>query len=132
VSVENIKRFYDALAKDEALRNMFKEIAKKYEGQKPDDEQADSICEKELIPFAKSAGYDFTLEELKEYSRDAAKPATRQLSEEELAAVAGGTCVCVVSGYGNLGNGILCGCGIGGWGQGEGQLCACFLGGGGT
>jgi len=131
MSVENIKRFYDALTKDEALQDKFKALAEKYEGQKPDEEQADAICEKELLPFAKSAGYDFTLEELKEYNRDAAKPATRQLSEEELAAVAGGVCVCVMFGLGELSDGCYCLCQLYGWGNSPGGCCLCAVGGGG-
>ena len=130
MSVENIKRFYDALAKDEALQDKFKALVKKYEGQKPDEGQFDAIYEKDLLPFAKSAGYDFTLEELKGY-RDAVKPGTRQLSEEELAAVAGGgPCVCVIIGYGSFSSGQQCGCVGYGWGQDGSHTCFCTLGGG--
>jgi len=131
MSVKDITRFYDALARDEALQDKFKALVKKHEGQKPDEEQVDAIYEKELLPFAKGAGYDFTLEELKEYRPDAAKPATRKLSDEELAAVAGGAqCVCVIVGYGNFSSGQQCGCVGYGWGQDGAHTCFCVLGGG--
>jgi predicted ribosomally synthesized peptide with nif11-like leader len=132
MSTENIRLFYDALAKDEALQDKFKGLMKKYEGQKPDQQQGDAICEEECLPIAKEAGFDFTLEELAEYRHNAASTTARQLSEDELAVVAGGLCVCVAVGYGTLHNGdALCSCV--GWGAGSmySQYCQCFLGGGG-
>ena len=132
MSVENIKRFYDELAKDEALQNRFKTLAKKYEGLQPDEGQLDDICEKELLPFAKSAGYDFTLEELRGYGRDVINPGMRQLSEEELASVAGGSCLCVFVGVGDN-QGVSCVCVLAGFGGDihKSILCVCYLGGAG-
>ncbi len=130
MSVENIKRFYDALTEDEALQDKFKALVKKYEVQKPDEGQFDAIYEKDLLPFAKSAGYDFTLEELIQYRRDAVKPSTHPLSEEELAAVAGGVCVCPIIGWGEFSSGQTCSCGLYGHGQDGSHFCICVFGGG--
>ena len=82
------------------------------------------------MPFAKEAGYDFNLEELKEYGRNAAKPAMRQLSEDELGAVAGGLCVCVGPGIGWF-EGAICTCVAYGSGIGSNGVCICVIGGGG-
>lgn len=108
MSKENVKLFYQALAKDPALQQKFKTISRKYEGQKTNQAQADMILQKELLPLAKQAGYKFTLAELKNYARETSGPSIHELSEDELRAVSGGfggSCV-------NTGN-DTCGCSFG-------------------
>jgi len=131
MSKENVKLFYEAMAKDKSLQEKAKTISKKYEGQKSDDMQTDEIYQRDLIPLAKEAGYEFTLDELKEYSMEANKPTMREVSEEELAGVAGGNCVCFLGGGGTL-FGNTCACVIGGGGSGGGRTCVCVAAGAGT
>jgi predicted ribosomally synthesized peptide with nif11-like leader len=136
MSKENVKKFYEALAEDKALQAKSIAIGKKYEGQKLDEAQSNLIYQEELVPLAKDAGYDFTLAELKEYGAADKESGMREVSEEELAAVAGGSpCACVLIGGGNFGgNQMICG----GWGHMEGDVdgrhyfCLCAAGGGGT
>jgi hypothetical protein len=68
MSKENIKLFYEALARDKSLQEKFKAVGQKYEGQKPGEAQTELIYQKELVPLAREAGYAFTLAELKEYA----------------------------------------------------------------
>jgi hypothetical protein len=124
MSKENVKRFYEALVKDAGLQEKFKAVSRKYEGQKPDVAQAETIYQKELVPLAREAGYVFTLAELKGYVAAARKPAMREISEEEMAGVAGGNCACLVGGGGKL-DGHTCACVVGGGGMGGGTTCAC-------
>ncbi len=127
MSKENVKRFYDALAKDPTLQTKTRAITQKHQGQKLDQAQLDMIYQQELIPLAKGAGYDFTLDELKTYARETGKIGPREVSEEELASVAGGaSCVCVIGGSGES---LDCTCVAVGWGGGG--KCVCVAGGGG-
>ena len=82
---ENIKVFFEALSKDEALQQALKEKALSYTGSKEDRE---AVVEAILIPVAKKAGYAFTLEELKEFEKGMRPEG--ELNESELEAVAGG------------------------------------------
>jgi hypothetical protein len=139
MSSENVKLFYKALGKDKALQDKFKAINEKYKGQKPDEAQADLIYQKELVPLARESGFYFTLAELKDYASEAKKPVMRELSEEELATVAGGKfCACVWEGMGNMGAGSpgapgTCFCFAGGSGNLDGGKvdCVCVIHGGG-
>jgi predicted ribosomally synthesized peptide with nif11-like leader len=126
MSKENVKLFYQALAGDKALQEKFQVLNKTLPGNVSDQAQADLIYQKELLPLAKQAGFEFTLAELKEYASDAKKPVMRELSEEELAAVAGGNCICIFGGGGNL-SGVTCACVIGGGGgtKKSGHWCVC-------
>jgi hypothetical protein len=124
MSKDNVKLFYEAMAKDKVLQEKFRAVSQKYEGQKPDEGQLELIYQKELVPLAKQAGFIFTITELKQYTAAAKKPAMRKISEEELAGVAGGVCFCSIGGGGHLG-GNTCACVIGGGGSGDGTICAC-------
>ena len=136
MSKENVKLFYEALAKDKALQEKSMAIGKKYEGQKLDEKRTQELYQKELVPLAKEAGYNFTLAELQTYAEETQKPAMREVSEEELAAVAGGAvCVCVVAGWGELSGGGQdeCTCFAYGFGNYNGKaVCGCVAGGGGS
>ena len=97
---ENIKAFFEALSQDEALQKALKEKELAYTGAKDDRE---TIVETIVIPVAKAAGYDFTLEELKEFEKGMRPEG--ELDENELESVAGGVevwgaCVVVGVGYG--------------------------------
>ena len=74
-----------------------KELA--FTGMKEDRE---AVAEEIVIPVAKEAGYEFTLEELREFE-EGLRP-TGELDEDELEAVSGGVfsiafCVCGGTGY---------------------------------
>ena len=100
---ENIKAFFEALSKDETIQQMLKEKEHAYTGMKEDRE---SVVAEILIPTAKAAGYDFTLEELKEF--ETGMRPEGELDEAELEAVAGGVedwGVCILAG---LGWGTMC------------------------
>ncbi len=137
MSKENVKLFYEILSKDKSLQEKTTAIGKKYAGQKLDETQMEVIYQKELIPLAKKEGYDFTLTEIQDYASETKKPAMREISEEELATVAGGEyCMCVIQGIGNYhaGMGASCACTLGGFGDLDyyGKVdCVCVLGGGG-
>ena len=95
---ENIKAFFEALSKDEALQKALEEKELAYTGAKEDRE---TVVAEVLIPAAKAAGYDFTAEELKEF--DKCMRPEGELDESELESVAGGADVptwgaCVVVG----------------------------------
>ena len=96
---ENVKAFFEALSKDEAMQQALnaKELA--FTGMKEDRE---AVAEEIVIPVAKEAGYEFTLEELREFE-EGLRPAG-ELDEDELEAVSGGVfciafCVSGGSGY---------------------------------
>ena len=81
--METVKKFYDALANDEAMRKRGIASNEKL-GENP---SADAL-KAETLAFAKAEGYDFTAAELDAYAKQA-KP----LSDDELDAVAGGISV---------------------------------------
>ena len=95
---ENIKAFFEALSKDEALQQALREKELSYTGMKEDRE---AIVAEILIPVAKAAGYDFTLEDVKAFEKG--MRVEGELSENELEAVAGGVedwGICVLAGFG--------------------------------
>ena len=100
---ENVKAFFEALSKDESIQQALKAKELAYTGIKEDRE---AIVKEVLIPVAEEAGYDFTLEELKEFEKGMRPEG--ELDENELEAVAGGVedwGVCVFAG---LGWGTMC------------------------
>lgn len=101
MSRENVKRFYESLSRDSALQETFRAAGKRYAGKQPTEAEIDILCETEVIPAARAAGYEFTLAELKAYGLEAGKARTGELTDDELACVAGGaTCGCVMIGGG--------------------------------
>ncbi|MDR2560750.1 MAG: Nif11-like leader peptide family RiPP precursor [Holophagales bacterium] len=106
--MEKVKEFYKALSSNEAM----KERAKALLDKKPANEAEAASA---AIAFAKSEGYDFTLDDLKAYTAAGAK----ELSDEELENVAGGGCKDTAA----------CVCAVGGGGTKDGVTCWCFLAG---
>ena len=101
---ENIKAFFEVLSQDEAIQKALKEKELAYTGIKEDRE---AVVKEVLLPVAEEAGYAFTLDELKEFEKEA--QAERELDEAELESVAGGAVgtwgICVFFG---VGGGDLC------------------------
>jgi predicted ribosomally synthesized peptide with nif11-like leader len=79
------REFYEALSKNEAMQERAK-------GLKAADETTAEAAAEVVIAFAKSEGYAFTAEELKDFSKELSDQelSNQELSDEELAAVAGG------------------------------------------
>ena len=47
MSIENVKKFYEAVSQDEALKQKFVELAQKYQGQPMDETKSMEIMERE-------------------------------------------------------------------------------------
>ena len=109
----DIKKFYDALASDEALRGRATALSAKYGEETP----GKAAVAADLVSFAKAEGYSFSEKELADYSNQ-----PYPLSDDELDAVAGGA----------NNDTAACFCAFGGGGTQNGITCACVLGGGGA
>lgn len=119
MSKENVKLFYEALAGNRDLQEKVKKAGEKYAGQEMDKETTDSILQNELLPLAKGAGFEFTLDELMEFAQASCRGEKGSLTDDELDAVVGGAGACVVGG-GSVGGCwcALCGGGDNGLDQG--------------
>ena len=111
--MENVKKFYDAIANDKGVQKRAAALSEKYRGEQPNED----VVKAELLSFAKAEGYEFTADELDTYSKKA-QPVSDDIAEM----AAGGlydrnTCFCAVGG--------------GGKDPDTGQTCACVVGGGG-
>jgi hypothetical protein len=113
--MENVKKFYEALAKDEAMKSRANALNAKYKGKKPS--AAEVLAE--TAAFAKTEGYEFTADELKAY--------LSELSDESLENVAGGRAGGGETGFGTAEFGG-CGCVCAGFVQD----CSCMGAGFGT
>lgn len=113
-----VQSFYEAVVKDAALREQLVTLEKEVAGKSLTEVEREAFIREKLLPVAKAAGFDLTLEELKAY-----KPVTSELSAEELAEVsAGGNgCICVAVGASRSSGCVLIGFGN----------IFCFLGGAG-
>ena len=91
MSAENVKKFYEAVSRDEALKQKFVELSRKYQGQPMDEAKMRTLMAQEALPMAKQMGYSFTMDDLKVYGEEVKQAdANRVLSDEELQAVSGG------------------------------------------
>ncbi|MCL2249252.1 MAG: Nif11-like leader peptide family natural product precursor [Oscillospiraceae bacterium] len=145
----NVQKFYDALIRDEALRNRVQKLDEKYGDKKPSEKEMLA----ESVRFAESEGYSFTVAELEEYMKTKKSKPGGKLDESELEAVAGGRfrewptpitggCICVFGGGGGgkhsrVGVETAWGCGCPGYGQGgDGRewhaICLCIVSGSGA
>jgi len=134
MSKENVREFYELLSKDVDLQRTFREkaesLSKKYGDGAVGDEHLEDLFLNEVLPIAREAGFEFSFQELLEYSAESKMKG--ELMDEELAAVAGGgdLCVCVMGGFGSFGD-VSIGCALYGGAMSKDFLCACFIGGGG-
>ncbi len=130
MSQQNLKMFYETLAKDETLKAEVTAIATRHGGQQLDDSQEDAVWTSEILPLAKSHGFDFTLDEVKAHQAIQSE-ATGKLADEELDVVVGGSaCTCYFGGGGGKGEGYTaCVCVLGGAGlDGNNRpRCVCVL-----
>ena len=117
MSVENAKKFYEALSQDESLKQKFVELSQKYQGQPMDEANMKLITEEKVLPLAAQMGYSFSMDDLKAYGEDMQQAKMNcELSDEELQAVAGGFIACFIIGAGNQG-GACVGFGVDSQGQ---------------
>jgi predicted ribosomally synthesized peptide with nif11-like leader len=91
MSVENVKKFYEALSQDEAMKQKFVELSQKYQGQQMDEAQIMAVTEQEVLPLAAQMGYSFTMDDLMAFGKEMKRANMNcELSEEEMEAVTGG------------------------------------------
>ena len=83
MSVEQVKAFFNKVKEDAALAQKLKDAQATYKGDTSDKEAAVAAI---VIPVAKSAGFNFTVEDCKA----AFDKSEGEASEDELNAVAGG------------------------------------------
>ena len=103
---DNAKKFAEAVSKNEAMKKELEALGKN-----------DVVA---VIKVAAKHGFTLTEEDFK-------AEAMEELDEDELEAVAGGVCVCLVAG-GGTGWGKQCACVIGGKGTNDsGTLCGCAI-----
>ena len=121
----DVKKFYDALASDEALRERADALGEKYGEENP----GKAAIAADLVSFAKAEGYSFSEKELADYSNQ-----PYPLNDGELDAVSGGAnndtagCFCVLGGGGTF-QGVTCACVLCGGGDNPNFL-TCVAGGG--
>ena len=109
MSIDNVKKFYDALSRDKAMQQKFIDLSRQYQDVAMDTAKIDSIIEQDVLPLAKQEGYDFTLEDIKSFGADAKQARTgEELNEEEMQAVTGGLFICVFFGAGDHEGGKWC------------------------
>ncbi len=108
MSKENVREFYVLLSKDADLQRRFREKGESLSGKRGDgaigDEHLEELFLKEILPIAREAGFEFSFQDLQEYSAES--KTMGELMDEEMVAVAGGAdlCVCLSTGYGSLGD----------------------------
>ena len=93
---ENVKKFYEEFTANKELQEKFIEVQKGYEAKEKREEE---ILEDIVLPIAKEAGYEFTMDEYRAVQRDAM--VEKGISEEELENVSGGGGCCVIIGFCN-------------------------------
>jgi len=99
MSVENVKKFYEAVSQDEAMKQKFIALSQKYQGQPMDEAKGMSIFEQEALPLAQQMGYSFSMDDLKAYEMEMKQSKMNcELSDEEMQVVAGGVFFCTLHG----------------------------------
>ena len=93
MSAENVKRFYEAITRDEGLRQKLAELSQKHQGEAADEEARIRMVNEDVLPLAEEIGMPFTLEELKQYEKSMNKRnGDNELNDAELQSVAAGRC----------------------------------------
>ena len=126
--MESVKKFYEALVSDKGLQERAAALNEKYKGEAP----CENTVKAELLSFAKSEGFEFTLDEYDAYLKSA-----QPVSDEIASSAAGGAynhnnCFCAVGGGGkDPVTGSVCACVIAGVGAKDetGVSLYCALGG---
>lgn len=82
--MSQMKELYEKVSKDVELQEQFSQIVKEAE------QAGEQATGEKLLAFAKGAGYDVTLEEMREFLQALIEKQPGELSEIELDMVAGG------------------------------------------
>ncbi len=112
MAIEDVKKFHELLSSDPVFQAKVNSAVAEYDG--PQDDQ--EIFEKVLVPVGKEHGLSATFDEFKAYADEAPFKEASELSEDELAQVAGGKVEVNgggIGGYGCDGAGIGFGAAIG-------------------
>ena len=88
MSVENVKKFYEALARDDSLRQKLTDIFHTHQFEPLDAAKAARLVEQEILPLATELGFSFTTEELKQHELTLWQSGA--LSETDLQNITGG------------------------------------------
>ena len=86
MSKEQAMRFMLLTEADEDLKREYRGIVNRYEVKNLTEQEQEKIILEEVIPLAKSKGYDFSLGDFQELLQ----PAKKQLTDEELDEAVGG------------------------------------------
>ncbi|MDD4169456.1 MAG: hypothetical protein PHD36_04220 [Desulfotomaculaceae bacterium] len=86
MSKEQAIRFMMLTERDEELKGKYQGIVNKYEGKNFTEEKRKKIILEEVIPLAKTKGFDFSTGDFQELLQ----PAKKQLTDEELDQAVGG------------------------------------------
>ena len=79
-----MKQLYEKVGEDSTLQEKFNEILEAAQKAGPEE------TEKKLVAFAKEAGYEVSLDEMKDFFKELAENDKGELSDAELDMVAGG------------------------------------------
>ncbi len=135
MSIEAVKGFYEKIASDEELVKQLDEIQNKTtEGLEPPlaPDKKEELVKDVIIPFAKEQGFDFSIEDIKEYEQSIVE----QLDDEQLESIAAGSVragggigigMCRIVGYGvgfTITPGGVVVCALVGFGKGNGGCLA--------
>lgn len=123
---EALKLFIEKAQQDEALKAKLNGISEEIQGD-PQDEATKQAIIAAIIPLAKEKNIDLTPEDF--------SLSEGEISDRELADVAGGSCFCAVAGAGggtDSNDGNVYGCACAGYGQGgDGDIndrnCQCVF-----
>lgn len=125
MSIKNVQRFFEMLTHDKSLREKLSPLQEKYGKKRPESvESQEKSALNDIVLLAGKAGFDFTPDELKDYSLRMKNGSSDQLTDDELEAVSGaGSCYCLIGGGGRLGDETTCACV--GFGLGNDNQCVC-------
>ena len=102
MSVENARKFYEAVSQDKEMQRKFSDLSRKYRGEPMDEKQLKALVNEEIVPMADQMGFRFTADDLKQFEKEMYQPAAdKEMSEAEMQAVSGGNAgsYCFIAGY---------------------------------
>lgn len=67
MSIENVKKFYEALDTDETLRKKFAAVFELYQDEPLDSNKAARLIAEEILPLAAKHGMPFVLDDLRRH-----------------------------------------------------------------
>ena len=138
MSTTNVKAFFEALNSDKALAEKLaaadKAFGEKHAGEEKNEATRLAAAEEIIIPIAKEAGFNFTVNDVVEFEKSNLRGEDEEIDDMELAQVAGGVCgagftICFKVGVGvgaNVGEGEMNTC----WALGYGGVSGCVVKGG--